>query len=318
MRSVTIFAPLALAALLLPPGVLSAQAPAAPQAAKEIPPFEVVSDAKTGTWYGRFGRTNCAWVDMGDSVLLVDTGGSDADAKNLAAQVSKTTGGKPVRWIVLTHLHADSNAGIRTFLPSEPTVIVNARVAGIVGSSLTRDPKEKGIAVLGVSDRVALGTGSRVVEVVSLPGPAHTDHDLFVHVAGTGIVFVGDLVTPQRCPMLSDPSFDPDGWLKALARIEALQPALLVPTRGNATPVPQSEIAATRSYIERVRSLVAEARKKGWAEARLSSELVLKKLGNYCPPQLDSVNALALFKRTGPDGKLKPAAPPAGAPTRKK
>lgn len=314
MRPAPSLLALAFVPLLLAPGPLAAQAPAAPQSVKELPPYEVVSDPKTGTWYGRFGRTNCAWVDMGDSVLLLDTGGSEADARNLASQVKQTTGGKPVRWIVLTHLHADSNAGIKTFLGSDPTVIVNARIAPIVGSSLTQDAKTKGIAVLGVSDRVALGTGSRVVEVAALPGPAHTDHDLFAHVVGTGIVFVGDLVTPQRCPMLSDPSFDPAGWLKALARLEALQPALLVPTRGNATAIPQNEIAATRTYIERVKSVVEEARKKGWAEARVSSELILKKVGEYCPQQLDSINALALYRRMGPDGKLKPAAPASPAP----
>ena len=42
-------------------------------------PFEV-AQMFPNVWYGRFGQTNCAWIDAGDGVFLVDTGGSAADA----------------------------------------------------------------------------------------------------------------------------------------------------------------------------------------------------------------------------------------------
>lgn len=309
-RRLRLAAALSLAPFVLSPAAL-AQAGAAKPAAKEIPPFEVVADATKTTWYGRFGRTNCAWVDMGDAVLVIDAGGTEVDTRNLVAQVKETTKGKPIRWVVATHLHADSNSGLKALLGPSLTVVVHGRVAAQVAASLAQEPKGKSTAVVGVGDKIVLATGSRVAEVVALPSPAHTDHDLIVSLPGSGTVFVGDLVTPQRCPMLSDPNCDPDGWLKALALLDSLQPSLLVPTRGNATALPQNEVAATRSYINRVLTILAEAKKQNFPEARVSSTLVLQKVGEYCPPQLDSVNALALYKRMGADGKLAPAKPPA-------
>jgi len=44
---------------------------------------------------------------MGDGVLLLDTGATAEDAKNLLAEVKKTVPDKPVRWVVMTHLHRD-------------------------------------------------------------------------------------------------------------------------------------------------------------------------------------------------------------------
>ena len=62
------------------------------------------------TWYGQFG-TICSWIDTGDGVLVIDTGATAQDAKNLKAEVARTTKNKPIRWIAMTHLHSDSNDG---------------------------------------------------------------------------------------------------------------------------------------------------------------------------------------------------------------
>jgi glyoxylase-like metal-dependent hydrolase (beta-lactamase superfamily II) len=299
---------LALVALAVYAPVSVAQ-PAGQKALAEIPAFEVASNQAKTVFYGRFGRTNCAWVDMGEGVLLIDTGGTEADARNLAAQVKETTKGKPVKWFVLTHLHADSNTGLKTFLPSEATVIVNSRVARQVATSLREQSVTKGKvpSVLGVTDHLTLSTSTRTVELFAAAGSAHTSHDLFAYVPENGTVFAGDLLTTARCPMLSDPECDPDGWLKTLSRVESLAPALVVPSRGNSTTFLATELSATRDYLTRILGILTECKKQNWPEARVSSQLALNKVGEYCPPDLDAVNALALYKRIGADGKIRKA-----------
>jgi len=125
-------------------GTWAQPAQPAPPAAKAPKPdakpdpstdFEIAQITK-GSWVGRFGHSNCSWIDMGDGVLVIDTGGSVVDATNLSAQIRTTTKGKSVKWIVLTHLHADSNSGLKAFLPSGATVFVNARLADSVARSL--------------------------------------------------------------------------------------------------------------------------------------------------------------------------------------
>ena len=65
--------------------------------APEAPPFEVAQPSPN-LWYGRFGITNCSWIDTGDGVLVIDTGATALDAKNLKAEVARTTKNKPIRW----------------------------------------------------------------------------------------------------------------------------------------------------------------------------------------------------------------------------
>ena len=169
-----------------------------------------------------FGGTICSWLDTGDGVFLIDTGSSAADAKSLKAEIARTTKNKPMKWIALTHLHADSNDGLATFLPSDATIFVNAKTASLLVDFVGR---LKGPApnVIGVGERVLLVAGKLRLEIgVAGRERAHA-LDLYVFDAVTRTVFIGDLVTPDRCPMLSDPDSDIKGWLAALDRLDALE-----------------------------------------------------------------------------------------------
>lgn len=311
---------------------LLAAAPAALAQAKmpEIKPFEVAplgpTPEKPTGWYGRFGMTNCAWLDMGDGVLVVDTGATAQDAANLRSEIARTTKGKPVRWIVVTHLHQDSNGGLPSFFPSDVTVYVNHTMASGVAVALGKGASPgKQATVVGVTDRLFLLFGTHPVQLFVPEGNAHTDHDLVAYAPELGTAFVGDLVTPGRCPMLSDPSADPKTWEETLDRVLKLQPAVLVATRGDAAVRPgpsaiagalnlDNEVKTTRAYMQRVLDILKKLKKEKAPEARVSSELRLAKTGEYCPVELDAVNALALFRRITPEGTFAPPKPQPAPP----
>ena len=274
-----------------------------------VAPFEI-APITGGSWYGRFGLTNCSWVDAGDGVVLIDTGGTPADAENLKKQVKETTNGKPVRWIVLTHLHGDSNNGLKTFFGPETTIFANARVAPRVAQALQgADPKAKVPTVVGVEGHSVLVAGGHRIDLVTPPGAAHSAGDLVAFNTESGVAYVGDLVTPGRCPMMSDPDDDPNSWLTGLDSIQSVHPALLIPTRGDASKLPESDIVATRNYIRRVLDILLDMKKKNMPEARVGAELQLKKVGDYCPGQLDNINAVRLYKRLDDKGNFEPGAP---------
>ena len=63
----------------------------------------------------------------------------------------------------------------------------------------------------------------------------------------------------------------------------------------------------TRDYLNRMLEILKEMKAKGAAEARVSGELFAKKIGDYCPQELDAINGLALYRRMTPDGKFPPA-----------
>jgi glyoxylase-like metal-dependent hydrolase (beta-lactamase superfamily II) len=268
--------------------------------APEMPPFEV-AQPYPGTWYGRFGTTNCSWIDTGDGVLVIDTGATAADAKNLKAEIAKTTKNKAIKWIAMTHLHADSNDGFTTFLPTDATIFVNARATGVIASSIAQE-KAQAPHVIGIGDRITLVAGKQAFEIGVPAGNAHTAFDLYVFDASSRTVFVGDLVTTDRCPMLSDPDSDLKGWLAILERFDSLGPRGLVPTRGNPTGNATPEIAKTRRYLASMLAFLVEKKKENAPEARISGELVAEKLGDYCPRELNALNALSVYRRLLSDG----------------
>ena len=311
MNRIRSFLPAALAVLAVS-GVARAQAPPAPKAAAELPAFETAQTDAT-SWVGRFGVTNCAWFDMGDGVLILDTGATEADGRNLLGEVKRTLPGKPVKWVVMTHLHPDSNGGFTALMPTDVTLVVHQRALQNF-TGLIRGATGKVPSVLGVSGTLALFGKTQTLEVHAVDGPAHTDHDLWLFAPASNIVFTGDLVTTARCPMMSDGGTDPKGWLRTLDKIDALHAAALVPTRGPSTASVTEQIKVTRDYVRRMLEILTDMKSKNAAEARVSGELVAKRVGDYCPKELDVTNALALYRRMNADGTFKqpkPAAPSA-------
>jgi glyoxylase-like metal-dependent hydrolase (beta-lactamase superfamily II) len=272
--------------------------------APTVPPFEV-AQPYPNLWYGRFGATNCSWIDTAEGVLVIDTGANEADAKNLKAEIARTTKNKPVRWIAMTHLHADSNNGLSTFLPTDATIFVNARATSALATSFAQR-KTKAPTVIGVSDRIALTAGKQVFEIGVPAENAHTAFDLYVFDASTRTVFVGDLVTTDRCPMLSDPDGDIKGWIAILDRFDTLDAQGLVPTRGNPTPGAAPAIDKTRHYLKSMLAFLVEKKKQNAPEARISGELAAEKLGDYCPRELNALNALSVYRRLLSDGTTRP------------
>ncbi len=286
------------AALAAPP-TPAASAPAAGPV-KVAQPFKDV-----GLWYGAFGDTICSWLDTGSGVFLIDTGSNAANAKSLKAEIARTTKNKPVKWIALTHLHADSNDGLATFLPSDATIFVNAKTASLLVDFVDR-LKGPLPNVIGVGDRILVMAGKLRLEIGAAPANAHTSSDLYVFDAVTRTVFVGDLVTPDRCPMLSDPDSDLKGWILALDRIDSLSPLGLVASRGNPSANATPEIERTRRYLTSLLAFLIDKKKQNAPEARVSGDLAAENLGDYCPRELSAINALSVYRRLNLDGTTAP------------
>ena len=205
----------------------------------------------------------------------------------------------------MTHLHSDSNDGFSSFLPTDATVFVNARATGALAAAIAQ-VKGKAPTVVGINDRVALVAGKRAFELGIPSGNAHTAYDLYVLDTSTRTVYTGDLVTTDRCPMLSDPDSDLKGWIGILERLDTLGAQGLVPSRGNPTPAAATEIEKTRRYLKSMLAFLTEKKKQNAPEARVTGELASEKLGDYCPRELNAINALSVYRRILNDGTTVP------------
>jgi len=269
-----------------------------------------------GIWAAQPDKgANVGWFLYGDGVVAVDSGGDPAIAKEVLRQIAETTGGKPVRYLVLTHAHADHTTGTRAFVAAGAQVICHENAAASILGYITQpsndpaDPlsRKRGISptLMTVSERLILFDGLRRAEIQWL-GPAHTTGDLVVLLPGEKVLFAGDLALNGRLPDLHLPDADAESWAKALPRLAAAPVEKMVP--GHGTIGPTTGIADTLAYIQRLNEIVQRIVRSGTPEEYV--EVKLREAENRIPnvPMSDAhiKNALAVYHREK-DKVTKPA-----------
>ena len=182
------------------------------------------------------GIANSGFMVGDQSVLVTDPGGSHADGAWLRAEIRKRTD-KPIRHVVLPHVHPDHIFGASAFVADAPEFIghhrlraalaargeyYRARLAEIVGVDAA------GSVVLPTREITAAASidiGGRSLDITACP-VAHTDCDLTLQDRRAGIFFPGDLLFVGRIPSLDGSLL---GWLEQLA---GFTPGRAVPGHG--------------------------------------------------------------------------------------
>ncbi|MEV0082741.1 MBL fold metallo-hydrolase [Saccharopolyspora sp. NPDC050642] len=250
---------------------------------------------------GKLGR----WIDVADGVLVrryeeldlsvglvvggerclvIDTGGDAGQGAELAAAVREVT---PLPWsVVLTHAHFDHSFGTEAFLPCQVWAHDRCRAQLVATGADQREKwarnyRERGehevadrieavrIALPDnlVGDRQVLDLGGRDVALLHFR-PAHSDHDLVVHVPDAGVVFTGDLVEQGAPPQFGDAY--PQGWPAALDGILALDAPVVLP--GHGEPVDREFVLHQRAELATVAELC-----RAVAEGELTAEQAVER-----------------------------------------
>ncbi len=188
---------------------------------------------------------NALVVEREDGLLVVDTLGTPARARALlrdAAARFRT----PVRYLVLSHPHADAVGGASAF-PDEVLIVAAADgaaalrdgTADLGGEARQRaeDPSSwaeprRPRPVLLVSGPTTLDDARHRVDLF-VPARGHSRGDLAVRLPESGVLAVGDLLAGDGNPYAVDGECS--GWLAALNDLARTRPEIVVPLRGSAT-----------------------------------------------------------------------------------
>ena len=215
--------------------------------------------------------SNAGFVVTDDGVVVIDALGSPALATELIAEIRRVTA-QPIRYLIVTHFHADHIYGLQAFKAAGVTIIGHAAGREYLQSEPARLRLEASrqdlfpwideTTRLTGADRwldaeeTLLGVGSSEF-VIRRAGPAHTPEDLVVFVRRQRVLFAGDLVFRGRIPFVGQA--DSAKWIESLARLIEFDPELLIPGHGPASTRTRDDLVATREYLVYLRKTMGDA-----------------------------------------------------------
>ncbi|YBV97895.1 quinoprotein relay system zinc metallohydrolase 2 [Phyllobacteriaceae bacterium JZ32] len=202
---------------------------------------------------------NVGFIIGGEAVAVVDSGGSVAEGRALIAAIRAVTG-RPIRYLVNTHMHPDHCFGNAAFADTGAVVIGHRNLPRALASRgefyLMSYRESMGEALMReiriipptrlVDNEETLDLGGRIIRLKAWK-PAHTDNDLTVFDEKTKVLFTGDLCFLRHLPTL-DGSLT--GWIGQLEPLQAVRAKLAIPGHG---PVPAEwpdALEPQRRYFE--------------------------------------------------------------------
>ena len=156
-------------------------------------------------------------IDMGDHILVVESGQNDARGLAVMAAAKQAIPNKPVRFVVNSHPHFDHAGGLGAAVAEGATILTHRNnepvlerlLAGprtLMGDSLSKVSKRRTNVVEAVGDRdVRKGTNGKIVELHLIPNE-HSDGLFAVYLPSEKVVWTADITavnpTPAQLPVL--------------------------------------------------------------------------------------------------------------------
>lgn len=210
------------------------------------PEFKKLAD-NVYAYVGKTNDANVMVVVTRQGVLLVDTGNSPPDARNVKKHVASVTS-QPIRWVVISQFHGDHFGATPLFTPPA-TMIVHEVVARQVAAFKpyqvrswrkrfperaaelsTAHPME---SMISMADRMTLNLGGTIVELINVADQYNVG-DIGVWLPQTGVLHAAFAGYKDRHPdMRPDYSHGTTaGFLRQLEAFIALKPKIVVPAHG--------------------------------------------------------------------------------------
>ena len=233
----------------------------------------VQGNSALGSTGNRNFISNAGFFVTDEGVVVVDALGSPALAQELLREIHRVTP-QTLRYVVVTHYHADHIYGLQTLAQAGAKVIGHASAREYLNSDTAQRrleasridlapwidantrlvPADQWLATQ--ETRFRLGSMDFVVDHV---GPAHTPEDVVVFVPQLGVLFAGDLFFQGRIPFVGQA--DSRLWIQALNRLMKYQPKIVIPGHGPASTNPMVDMTMTRDYLLYLRKTMGEAAK---------------------------------------------------------
>ena len=191
-----------------PPAGRGAGPAGAPPAAAGPPPVERLGEGvfKIGGNYASLA------IDMGDHVLVIESGQNDARGNAVMAATKQAIPGKPIRFVVNSHPHFDHAGGLGAAVAEGATILTHRNNEAVlerllsgprtlVGDSLSKVTTRRTNVVQGVGDReVRKGSNGKVVELHLIPNE-HSNGLFVVYLPAEKSLWTADITVVNPTPV---------------------------------------------------------------------------------------------------------------------
>ncbi len=222
--------------------------------------------------------SNAGFVITDDGVVVFDALGTPSLGWALLQDIRKQTD-KNIRFLVVSHYHADHIYGLQAFKDhTAAEIVAQERAAEYTENRETADERadqrldqrrdalfpwvNKDTRVvppdLTFKEAMTIAIGGKRLSLI-YAGPAHSGSDIMMMVEPDGVLFAGDIVQNSRIPFMNSDDVSTTQWLKALDEVLQLDPKFIVPGHGKPSAAAKEAIAFTRDYIKYVRSAMSKA-----------------------------------------------------------
>jgi glyoxylase-like metal-dependent hydrolase (beta-lactamase superfamily II) len=217
---------------------------------------------------------NVGYIVGDRAVLVIDTG---LGAPNGAAvyEVAKKLAGTKALYLATTHVHPEHDLGAQSFPATTKLIRSTDQVKDIAESGLQLAKVFAGRSAInaellkGADFRTADITFDRDYDLdlggvqakLTAMGPNHTVGDTIIWIPTERVLFAGDLAMRAQ-PAFASPHSSLRQWLASLDKLEALKPAIIVPSHGP-TGDGTGFITGYRAYLTEIRDRTAAEKKTG-------------------------------------------------------
>lgn len=265
---------------------------------------------------GLYAQVTAGAVMTSEGVIIIDTLPFPSEAQQMAEFVSKRSD-DGIRYVILTHYHADHTYGTYLFRSAE--VISHALCRdwimehGQAGLEAARaqTPELAGVQlrapdIVFEGGEMTLRLGNKTLQLLHSPG--HTMDSIVVHIKEDRILFAADTVMPV--PYIVDG--DPKSFIESLRLIRSLSLENVV--QGHGEVILRGEINETLDssvrYLEAIqlrvnKAIAAQKPREFMREISIESCGKSRIPLNGLVQQLHTANLLSLYDRSA-DGKRRP------------
>lgn len=214
--------------------------------------------------------SNAGFVITDEGVVVFDALGTPALGEAMLAAIRKLTT-LPIQLVIVSHYHADHVYGLPALKAAGAEIWAHHKGADYFNSGLAEERLAQrrrdlypfvdentrivrpDLWLMGDTDFRLGGVTFRIV----YSGGAHAPEDLLLHVVEERVLFAGDLLFVGRLPFVGNA--DSRGWLKAMERMIAMQPSLVVPGHGPVSRDVAKDLVLTRDYLVFLRAAMGKA-----------------------------------------------------------